>query len=1423
MSFFLVVISSVYSYSADWALTGPSKSDGYININCGEFCSGSSTLTSTISSISSQCSELIISAKKLPGGGNFLVKYKDSSNTIKEFDCKASSSWLKTDFRQKNCLINDYVKEIIVEMNNVDIQYIKALCDVNLAQGSVEGLTPTDNSQLITGISSYITADWTPPSRPTFRLLTDNNNGIKLFFEKSHGMATTDKTDNVYACVDVEDGQGGTEPDGTCDWLGNADYDEGICLQAQGEEAWGNKDEDINTLIDNCCGDDTEDLGFLSGPSDDPEKFICVPDNNQFKWQHKSLTKGIIHSIDYGSYDVVSDGSWYACDTDGELGSFSSANTLDEKEIKTIEGYQYICYNYDGWDKIAECVGTETAGDNQYSAGESINASGDIYYCSYDRLWKTDLDQTNGLTCENAGFSWTGTLCCGDDPGETYNDPYVGSTLSQGFTTGGCFKETKIDTGNLLSNINIIQNGDFSSDLDHWSYDGIANPDSEQLKIDSQVTVYQDISNLLYPGKSYTLSLNVENQYDSGNPTIGIYQGNNLITSLLTITDKGSMELDETFLAPSDVSDLKLMITTGSNSNGFAFFDNIEIRFSNNKILNYNGSFYGCNVGSEQYKDSDNNNLILSSYSKTKCSVVGDYFCSPDSGWDDSSAGVDANQRNTSKQAPDFIGTESCCPSDNCWNNLTCVLSGTELSYENEVYICINGAWSNTFRQFTWDRSAQGICSSPTQCFVDPSGNSANNNNPSAFISLGNPNNPRCIEDKQFIGDHYCDNSSWTSRTKIITLQLLKFVEGTEDYTLVCEDYKLALNDYNYTQNIENYIRGDRDIQGYTCPGSPFSCVNNFCILRYKDGTDKVAMGVSLNQQINQTTYPFLPALNIPSSVCNSLVGTGQDFQRCITNNDSLWYSDKLNSVIFAADGISLDPTLSQSIIDFLKNPIKSFVSWLSGTLDISLGQDYGYAANIKDYNRIYFSKYYGKSVEGIIEEPEPGRKFLALNFSGFNSNVCSSVYKYLEKKGGASGTECKSSSNNFYIFSNQLTLLDSWVDLTSKLRLQAESTSVNYPPIAEAGPDQEISIIIPNWVRVELDGSDSFDPDGSSLAYLWQLIESPSDVSVTFISHTSESTFVEISEEGSYTFKLTVDDGTFYASDTVTVTTIQPGCNNGIIDTGEECDDGSQNLLPPEAYHGDCIDGTCLIAKCQDNFAGPDEECDIDDLKGEDCTTLGSGFTGGDLICSSACTFDTSGCIIEEEYCGDSIIQESEECDGDNLGDYTSDCSTYPGFIGGTLSCKNDCTLDISLCIEEYNPEFNCQITNECNYVEVLRLTGTTNAFAQISGQSQSYDYIFCCNSSTGTLTKSASSGQTALLSLTNTTNAMAGSSTIYPAKIYMSYEDGTGKLLNCNIQEDCDSTQDESCIIALTDDENAMLGSCTSNYAKKICCKIE
>ncbi len=103
------------------------------------------------------------------------------------------------------------------------------------------------------------------------------------------------------------------------------------------------------------------------------------------------------------------------------------------------------------------------------------------------------------------------------------------------------------------------------------------------------------------------------------------------------------------------------------------------------------------------------------------------------------------------------------------------------------------------------------------------------------------------------------------------------------------------------------------------------------------------------------------------------------------------------------------------------------------------------------------------------------------------------------------------------------------------------------------------------------------------------------------------------------------------------------PICGNGILEEGEECDDGNLN-------NNDGCSNTCKIEYCGDGIKQSNEECD-----------------DGNNIDGDGCSAD---CKIEEEehYCGDGVVDEGEECDDGNN-------------IDGD-GCSADCKIEFEDCI---------------------------------------------------------------------------------------------------------------------------------------------
>ncbi len=134
------------------------------------------------------------------------------------------------------------------------------------------------------------------------------------------------------------------------------------------------------------------------------------------------------------------------------------------------------------------------------------------------------------------------------------------------------------------------------------------------------------------------------------------------------------------------------------------------------------------------------------------------------------------------------------------------------------------------------------------------------------------------------------------------------------------------------------------------------------------------------------------------------------------------------------------------------------------------------------------------------------------------------------------------------------------------------------------------------------------------------------------------------------------------------------PTCGDGVVDPGEQCDEGSQNSdLAPNGCRSDC-----RSAYCGDNIIDAGEECERTNLAGSTCQTF--GYSAGALSCDD-CSFNVTSC----SFCGDGIAEGTEAgtmgyetCDGSDLREQT--CLSI-GQAAGVLACGS-CSWDISGCV---------------------------------------------------------------------------------------------------------------------------------------------
>jgi len=239
--------------------------------------------------------------------------------------------------------------------------------------------------------------------------------------------------------------------------------------------------------------------------------------------------------------------------------------------------------------------------------------------------------------------------------------------------------------------------------------------------------------------------------------------------------------------------------------------------------------------------------------------------------------------------------------------------------------------------------------------------------------------------------------------------------------------------------------------------------------------------------------------------------------------------------------------------------------------------------------------------------------------------------------------------------------------------------------------------------------GTDSFDVDGSisDEGEYFFIIDADTTYTVYF--------YIDSVEVGSAAYEMF---GVTNNLDFITASELYcgepPVCGDDIIELPEECEgddnlneatcvtlghDGGDLFCYPVDHAEECMfnETQCTDnpgnddsgdddsgdddddAVCGDDVVEDTEDCEEDDLDGATCGSLGySG--GGNLACADDCSFDTSGCSAgpDDVICGDNVAEGDEGCDGSDLND--NDCVSL-GYESGDLTCNSDCTFNEDNC----------------------------------------------------------------------------------------------------------------------------------------------
>jgi hypothetical protein len=387
---------------------------------------------------------------------------------------------------------------------------------------------------------------------------------------------------------------------------------------------------------------------------------------------------------------------------------------------------------------------------------------------------------------------------------------------------------------------------------------------------------------------------------------------------------------------------------------------------------------------------------------------------------------------------PGNAGQGGCC-GDDPGEYFTMGIYGTKTCCDQPNMYAIGGECVGTLiEKFTWDRTDSGYCVGPSQCLVNPNIISFEGNTENATdINYWNNNEIRCIDDKEFIGDHYCNNGEWTTRTAYIATQLINFVQnqGIEDASIFCDNYNKVLNHYDY--NIGgSYAEYYLNVQGYQCKlgNTAVPCTNNVCILKYNvNGNDKIVIGTSLNHDVNSNVYSILEVLGGTKTDCNSQLNSNI-FGSCGTG---VWYNNKVKSLIYSKDSISLGSILIPNWIDYLEGMYGNTINYLINT-NPTASYDYSFASDTQNFNKIYISRKGNKYISIITEEFD-NKKYMSAVYEGFTTNICQKINDYYGTNPLLVPFDCTKRSDKHYFVTGSTAMgyYDLIDDLGPKLRLQ--------------------------------------------------------------------------------------------------------------------------------------------------------------------------------------------------------------------------------------------------------------------------------------------------------------------------------------------------------------------------------------------------
>lgn len=450
---------------------------------------------------------------------------------------------------------------------------------------------------------------------------------------------------------------------------------------------------------------------------------------------------------------------------------------------------------------------------------------------------------------------------------------------------------------------------------------------------------------------------------------------------------------------------------------------------TDSSVLNYNGVFHGCVINMTNYNTNNDNLLNITDYHSGTQLITEhnyceldpskNYFCSYTEKWL-LSQGINRTHLSIVPVSVNSTTQKGeCCQDKKCWDGAKCIDNQKDKPFENlgnntnatTAYRCIDGEWVAGSRKCTPDGSICAYCPKPTQCLVDP---------------FAKTEAEQCIDSGKFVGDDYCNNGEWATRTNLLASTLLGLRE--QDFSLFCDSKENALNYLQYkTSSNEQAASVLNRLK-----------INKVCVLK---NTNDVLIGLNLNQNSSNMSSKDWSLFKLQN--CNAAISFSDGNYHPCSSSNNVWFNKDLISVIYSGNQISIPPQGSDPLGAF-NLLIKSAVEQIVKTIQLLIEAppvDDSYLSSFTKLDRILLDVEQGKEITGAISGTQ--FKNIVAHYQSFDTDICKSIEDYNTAKGlGESGIECINDGNDYYLLAQGSTLLNFnpdlvWLDLTSKLRIK--------------------------------------------------------------------------------------------------------------------------------------------------------------------------------------------------------------------------------------------------------------------------------------------------------------------------------------------------------------------------------------------------